>query len=360
MNSDKALHIAVICNYKLHPDRFGGMDRFFVAFDAACKELNYQVHWFFSKSAPHQFYDGLNVHADQESVEEAFLETLTKNKTNYSVVVTHFVELCTPFYKKIKKETAARIIAVDHNPRPIGGFPLKKRIKNYFKGIFYARYIDTFVGVSNYTCRELIKDYGTTIKHKTVLIYNGIDVRHIEQRTDTSSNRFVVVSHLRKSKGIQDLIRAVSNLEEHDQKLIKIDVYGDGPYRETLEFLVAQNKLEKQVVFFGSSSDVYRKLKDYAYLLQPTYMECFSLSILESLGANVPVVTTMVGGNTEIIKEGVNGYLYEAGDLNALQQILTRILNQSQTVNGDVRSLIEEHFNLKQMVENHLKILACT
>ena len=52
-------------------------------------------------------------------------------------------------------------------------------------------------------------------------------------------------------------------------------------------------------------------------MLQPTHMECFSLSILESFAANVPVITTNVGGNKEVIDEGENGYIFKAKILMA-------------------------------------------
>ena len=40
-------------------------------------------------------------------------------------------------------------------------------------------------------------------------------------------------------------------------------------------------------------------------------MECFSLSILESLSANIPVITTTVGGNLEVVTHEENGFIYE-------------------------------------------------
>lgn len=360
MNSDKPLHIAVICNYKLHPDRIGGMDRFFVAFDTACKQQNHNIQWFFSKSTLHPFYTGLTLNTDYESVEEAFLNDLQLKNTNYDVVITHFVELCTPFFKKIKKGTGAQIIAVDHNPRPIGGFPLKKQIKNKIKGLLYGTYIDKFVGVSKYTCSELKRDFGIVIKNKVKLIYNGIDVQAIEKRTESQAPTFVVVSHLRKSKGIQDLILAVNDLEKSIQEKIKIDVYGDGPYRTNLETLIEECKLQKQFVFMGSSSNLHKTLKNYSFMLQPTYMECFSLSILESLAANVPVVTTTVGGNTEIIKDSINGFLFKAGNTKALAEILEGIVNNSLEIHQDVSILVNLEFTLEKMVHNHLKLLSCT
>jgi len=62
------------------------------------------------------------------------------------------------------------------------------------------------------------------------------------------------------------------------------------------------------MLFFGSSPKLNQIYSKYDYMIQPTYMECFSLSILESLSANVPVITTTVGGNEKVIVEDVNRF----------------------------------------------------
>jgi L-malate glycosyltransferase len=359
MDSDNKKHIAVICNYKMHPNRIGGMDRFFVAYDEACKNKGISVDWFFSASEIHDFYSDLNIKADNESVETCFLNHLDITHAIYEVVVTHFVELCTPFFKKIKIKTNAHIIAVDHNPRPVNGFPLKKRLKNKLKGVLFGRYIDSFVGVSQYTCKHLRNDYGFVIAPKIKLVYNGIDTGAILKRRPEEGIHFIVASHLRESKGIQDLIAAVAQLPALLKKELQIDIYGDGPYGNKLSELVEKYKVEANFKFKGSSPVLPKLFRNYTYMIQPTYMECFSLSILESLAANVPVITTTVGGNPEIIKDGENGYLYTAGDTEVLSTILGKILNNTIGISEDVTNEIEEKYTLKHMVDNHLKLLPC-
>ena len=122
--------IAVVCDYSLKPERIGGMDRFFVAYDKACKERGCQVDWYFSESVTHKFYEGMSIHTEKEmSAEKLFLQKNSQD-IGYEVIVTHFVELCTPFFQSIKNTKTPYIIAVDHNPRPLKGFSYKKRLRN--------------------------------------------------------------------------------------------------------------------------------------------------------------------------------------------------------------------------------------
>jgi glycosyltransferase involved in cell wall biosynthesis len=86
-------------------------------------------------------------------------------------------------------------------------------------------------------------------------------------------------------------------------------------------------------------------------------MECFSLSILESLAANVPVITTNVGGNEEVIVNGENGCVFKAKDIYALKIIIERIYTGDMMIEINTRELIANNFSLEKMVENHLKLL---
>jgi len=352
-------NIAVICNYQLHANRIGGMDRFYVAYDEKAKELGYKVDWFFSNHEEFNFFDSLNIFSSKrnQTVEVFFREYCLQNNKQYNTVVTHFTELCTPFYKWVKQYHNAHILAVDHNPRPLKGFPLKKRLKNKFKGLWHSKYIDQFIAVSKYTKTHILNDYGRFLNSKTLVVYNGIDVKVFKKRRANNKNKFIVASHLRKSKGIQDLIRAVSLLDDDIKKQIKIDVYGKGPYEAFLKTLTKELALENCIHFKGSSSKLHELFCNYNYMLQPTYMECFSLSILESLSANVPVITTHVGGNLEVITHGENGFIYQAGDVEALSKIIENIVLQKSAITKDVSTLVDKHYYLDKMVYEHIKLL---
>lgn len=334
------------------------MDRFFKAYNEELLQKGHNVTWFFSGGKRFDFYSDLNIifPDQQESLEELVLNRL-KQTNPFDVMVTHFLPLCTAFYKKIKVSEQPYIIAVDHNPRPLQGFSLKKRIKNRIKGKLYSKYINCFVGVSKYTVTHILQDYGSDLKEKTKVVYNGIDTSVYLKRKEGNCGKFIVASHLRESKGIQDLIEAVNLLPEEKKQFLKIDIFGEGPLEVTLKGKVKKYQLGQQIRFKGSSSRLPELFQQYSFLLQPTYMECFSLSILESLAANVPVITTPIGGNPEIITPGENGYFFEPKNIFELKDLLQKALNNALKINDNVNLVIEERFNLQEMVSNHIKLL---
>jgi len=356
----KPKKIAVVCNYALLPERVGGMDYFFWQFDEKCKENNIQVDWFFPNTSTHGKYPDLKIHSSNgENLEHYFLRFLNQNKTAYSYIITHFLELCTPFFATAKQLSKAEIIAVDHNPRPIGGYSFAKKIKKKIKGLCYSKYIDRFVGVSEYTARELVKDFGFHLKNKIQVIHNGILLEDIQVRATRTKSKpsFLTACHLRESKGIQDLIQAAYELPNEIKEEIRVDIYGDGPYRKQLEDQVSRSGLKHCFHFMGSSSHLKSIYCKYDYMLQPTHMECFSLSILESLAANVPVITTNVGGNEEAIINNANGYIFKAKDILALKTIVTELYLGTKQIELNTRLDVEKRFSLGKMVDNHFKLL---
>ncbi len=355
----KPKKIAIVCNYALNPNRIGGMDRFYVAYDHRAKELGYAIDWYFLNYQPFDFYSGLTIFStNNQNMEYFFLEKVNREHLKYDILVTHFLALCTSFFKKAKSTGIQQTIVVDHNPRPLEGFPFSKTIKNKIKGVLYSKYINQFIGVSDYTRKHILQDYGFFLERKTSVIYNGIDTSVFVKRNQENINKFVVCSHLRYSKGIQDLIKAVSILEDAIKNQIQIDVYGEGPYETELLKMIKANDLDGIIRFKGGSSQLNELLSNYRYLLQPTYMECFSLSILESLAANVPVITTTVGGNLEIIENNKNGFIFEPKDYSAIAEILKNIVSGNFKIDKDVSEQIEKNFNLEKMVEEHIGLLS--
>ena len=354
--------IAVICNYELLPERVGGMDRFFWLFNQECLRLNYQIDWIFPNVSHHGQYSQLHIISPDknQSLESKFLHFSESQTEKYDVVITHFLELCTSFSKRVKHQNPkTKFIAIDHNPRPIGGYPLKKKLEKKIKGLLYASYIDLFVGVSDYTRKNILIDFGNHLSKKTIVVYNGIEFQQYKIRDNraTLHPTFLVACHLRESKGIQDLIEAVHLLPTEIKNQITIDIYGKGMYQSHLEFLISKYNLKDNFNFKGSVNNLYAIYFQYDYLLQPTHMECFSLSLLESLSANVPVITTSVGGNEEAIQHNKNGYIYKPKDVLALKEIIQKVFEGKLAISENTRLLIEQNFTIDKMVKEHINLI---
>ena len=353
--------IAVLCNYELLPERVGGMDHFFWRFDAAGKQNGIAIDWFFPNCSQHGDYSKLTIlESNGQNIENFFLETYKSKPIVYSHIITHFIELCTPFFYKIKQLTSAKIIVVDHNPRPIAGYPLKKRLEKRVKGILFSRSIDLFVGVSNYSKNQLVKEFGKQINKKSIVIFNGLEIDKFKKKSNYDfTNNFIVASHLRKEKGIQDLIVAVCNLEEQFKTNLKIDIYGEGYFEEELKKMIIQFSLTAIFSFKGSVSNLNEIYCNYDFLIHPSHGETFCFSVIESLLSGLPVITTRDQGNVlGLVEENINGFLFEVAKTGELTLILQKIVAQEYQINDfSANNKKVNDLSLEKMVENHLKII---
>jgi glycosyltransferase involved in cell wall biosynthesis len=355
------MQIAVLCNYKLMPNRIGGMDYFYWEFDRDVKNLGHQIDWFFPNLENHGEYSALNIYSSENlSVESKFLEVIENGKFDY--IFCHFLELCTPFFRKVKKQLPkCKIIAVDHNPRPLKGYSLKKRFEKRIKGFLFAKFIDLFVGVSEYTIKEIQKDFGTALKSKLLVIYNGIliDKIKIREQRNFANPKFLTACHLRYSKGIQDLILAVNILPDSIKSQLIIDIFGDGEYKNELLKLIHSYKLDSNFNFKGNSSNLGDVFQNYDYLIHPSHEETFGLVVVESMMANIPVITTETpGGNVlNIINNERNGFIFKPKDSLALKNILKDLIIGKKAIATDVSIEIRNKYNLDIMVNNYVNLL---
>lgn len=354
--------IAVICNYELLPERVGGMDYFYWLFNSECKKNNIEITWFFPNKSNHGRYDELEIKTpnEKESLEDYFLNYCVSEKASFDIVYVHFLELCTSFFKQIKaKKITTNLIVVDHNPRPINGYSLKRRIEKVIKGFLFAKYINWFVSVSNESVKDLKKDF-VFIKDKSCkVIFNGLNFDKYKIKESLISNqKFIVTSHLRKEKGIQDLVEVVNEIHKNHTFNFTIDVYGNGNYESEIKKRIANYKIEHYFNFKGSVNNLNELYKNYDYLIHPSHAETFCYSVIESLICNVPVITTIGAGNIlKQVEENKTGHLFNPKDKNQLYSILTAVLNTKKTYNFSDFNKNATTFDIQNMVNHYMKLL---
>lgn len=120
------------------------------------------------------------------------------------------------------------------------------------------------------------------------------------------------VGTLRPVKGLPFLIEAMSIMRQHNP-VARLMLVGDGQERRGLQGLVEESDMEDAVTFVGEVPN--EKVPEYMaaadVLVLPSLSEGFPVTILEAMAAGLPVVATRVGGLTEIVEDGENGFLVE-------------------------------------------------
>jgi glycosyltransferase involved in cell wall biosynthesis len=139
--------------------------------------------------------------------------------------------------------------------------------------------------------------------------------------------RVVCVGRLNEQKGQLLLVNAVHRLAQEGVEL-EVVLAGDGDMRADLENLIKKCKLQDRIRITGwiNSNQVRDEILSSRALLLPSFAEGLPVVIMEAMALRRPVLTTYIAGIPELIRPGKDGWLFPAGDVEALVSTLKDFL----------------------------------
>ena len=169
------------------------------------------------------------------------------------------------------------------------------------------------------------------INRKIEVIPNFIDFEHYQNRFDerlrnsiAPNNEAVLthVSNFRKVKRVEDVVRVFHLVKQQTPAKLA----GDGPERLKIEQLCRKLNLSDDIKFLGKSKAIEKLMTISDLFLLPSEAESFGLVALEAMASGVPVISSNVGGLSEVNKEGITGFLSEVGNLDEMAANALKIL----------------------------------
>jgi len=161
------------------------------------------------------------------------------------------------------------------------------------------------------------------------------------------------VCRLNQVKAVNDLLDAAS-LVFKEHPTARFMIIGDGPERQALMDQAHRSQIADRVIFTGFRSDTAQILPQLTMSVLSSLTEGLSNTLLESMGAGVPVVATRVGGNTEIVAEGITGLLVPPRDPVGLKEAICRLLNDPMLA-ARMGAAGRERIQLQFSVENTVR-----
>lgn len=169
------------------------------------------------------------------------------------------------------------------------------------------------------------------------VLYNGVDTRRFCPAVDRVGERaqlgidsdtllIVTVANFSPVKDHASLLDAVARLPSGAKKL-RFLFLGEGPLRGTLETQVSALGLDDLVAMPGSSGQVARYLAVADLCILPSRLEGMSNAILEAMASGLPVIARAVGGNPELVVDGLTGFLCPPDDVPALAEAIGRLID---------------------------------
>ncbi|MBN8646126.1 MAG: glycosyltransferase, partial [Planctomycetes bacterium] len=238
---------------------------------------------------------------------------------------------------------------------------------------FAAKRCHAIVSVADaMTARFLAEGIGTPALYTTV--YSGMETQRFlspapgESREDTrrelglQPGDLVIgpVARLAELKGHDDLLSALApDLNRHPG--LKLLWVGDGWLRKTLEDRIASLGLASKVVLTGlvPPERIPALVRAMDVLVHPSYREGLPRTVPQALLCGTPVVAYDVDGTGEVVRDHDTGRLVRAGDLGALREAVTWMLEDSPRRGATAergRALCAERFSAEAMVTGLQKV----
>lgn len=147
-------------------------------------------------------------------------------------------------------------------------------------------------------------------------------------------HRILFVGRLADLKGVTILLEALQRMKK-ERPDVELTIVGDGPDRARFEKAAEDLDVADRVSFVGSRSqaDVAEHLAETDVFVLPSFAEGVPVTLMEAMASGVPVVATRVGGVAELVDDGTNGYLVEAGEAAPLADAVLSLLADPSTRN---------------------------
>ncbi|MCI2282225.1 glycosyltransferase family 4 protein [Colwellia sp. MSW7] len=195
------------------------------------------------------------------------------------------------------------------------------------------------------------------------VIENGINIPNdIIVDNEPTVLRIGSVGRMVPLKSQKDLILAWANLPIKIRSKVEIHLIGDGVCREILEQQVVNLNAQMSIFFHGFLSDRFDILSLFDLLVVSSESEGLSIAILEAMAHAKPVIATRVGGNPQLVKDDLTGYLYEYGDIKKLSNtILTYYQNMEvlERHGNNAKKHVQDNYSLEKTARSIIIFTIC-
>ena len=201
--------------------------------------------------------------------------------------------------------------------------------------------------------------YYNKINLNTLKLNNIIDEPYYknffnEKRTLSLSKKnynFTFLGSLSSNKGIYFLIDVFSQIEKKYNNY-HLNIIGDSNSRDLIISYANKKINKKNISFYGHLQNPFQKLNESHFLIQPSFSEGISRSVIESLYFGVPVIIRK-SVSYNLVKDGINGYNFE-GKKDLIEIVENILVNDYQFTHNKI--LLFDEFRLKKVIKQYESI----
>ena len=231
--------------------------------------------------------------------------------------------------------------------------------------------------IASIGCRKVItvsyfhKRWGTQLgiaaPEKILAIPNGIpdpikpthdEVQQIRSDWGMAPGQVAILTpgRLAPEKGLEDLLDAVACIPPELRQDLRVMIAGEGSLYDALQKKAEQLGVSAQVRLLGFQKNIPALLCAADMVVLPTWREGLSIALLEAMALGCPIVTTTIGSNLEVTKNGEGVRLVPPGGVPQLAAEITRLAAdpvERNALGGRARAIYLEQYTLDRMLSEY-------
>lgn len=275
------------------------------------------------------------------------------NTIQPSRIIVHSSELIIPAVNYSKK-TGSKSFYVEHENNLTKG-----RSLNFFSR-FALRHSDGVVCLNEGYKNELIRKF--KVVAPIYIIPNGINTNRFKVGRPNHENIVLgMASRMIPGKDHRLLIGAFEQVLKKYSNL-KLLIAGDGETFEEIQALISEKKLTNSISLLGLLNedqmiDFYRKI--HLFVLA-TRSETLSTAILQAMSSELPVISSDIENNIEILHSEKIGWVYKNNDMNDLANKIIFAINNRDNwgeIGQKAREDVIKKYSLRAMSNNYTRLI---
>lgn len=232
---------------------------------------------------------------------------------------------------------------------------------------FVSRYVAVSKDLENYLCTSIRVD-----RRRVDQIYNGVDATRFAPREGlripidgcpfSDPNLWLVgtVGRMQQVKDQVTLAEAFARAARNDRSgRMRLVMVGDGPLKAQAERVLETAQCRHLAWLPGERSDVAEILRGLDCFVLPSLAEGISNTILEAMATALPVIGTRVGGNPELIDDGLTGRLVPPANSEAMALGIASYCSDPEMARQHgraARQAVVEKFSLERMIHSYISL----
>jgi glycosyltransferase involved in cell wall biosynthesis len=208
---------------------------------------------------------------------------------------------------------------------------------------------------------ENVRPYAANVRWRVV--ENGVPIGRETSASADDQLRLLFIGQLTERKGAYDLVAALETAGTWDVRPVLSLAGGEviPGQRRKMEDRIAASPCANQIRLLGMirGNEKEQAIQEANCIVLPSYAEGLPMALLEGMAAGMPAIATRVGSVPEVIRDGVDGYLVDIGDVVALADRITQLARDVELrrrMGRAAHKQVEVRFSVQEMAQRVYQI----